>query len=235
MAITNLKTWRNGETFTARDYMYERNLITAEIENLKQLLGEGGIFNVDALEIGDATLSWNDTDGTVDIAYNGVTLQLGQEQHFYGKAYQSNITNGDPVMFAGVEGNHFRLQVATPEVINTTPELFMGIATQDIATGEFGYVTMFGFVRDIDIELAEGSIAWFDPINGGLTSTKPDRGYAQIRVAAVTTEKQNQNQLATIFVRIDILEGGAADGVALFTTDDEPTNQLTGDIWFDNN
>lgn len=243
MAISGLKRWVAGETFTARSYVYERDLIVDEVNRIAGLYTGDSDLSVNTIEIGGHLVEWNDVDGTLNVSLNDdVTLQVGQEQVFYAKAYQQDIANGAPVMFAGVEGNHFRIRTATTAAINANPELFIGVATQDIAAGEFGYVTEFGFVRDFDTELygvALGDILWFDSENGGWTADKPARGNAQIRAAVVVTENQNQNQLGSVFVRISILEGiDGASGAILFTTDADPTvanTVLDGDVWFDNN
>jgi len=39
MPISNLRQWRNGEVFNARDYVYERNLLIAEVNRLASILG----------------------------------------------------------------------------------------------------------------------------------------------------------------------------------------------------
>lgn len=41
MAIPTLKRWLNGQTFSARDYVYERDLIIAEVNRLANILGAG--------------------------------------------------------------------------------------------------------------------------------------------------------------------------------------------------
>lgn len=222
----NLEIYQYNTTSSSWVFLADTSLLNPYLESLK---------------IGGKQLSWNEVDGTVDISLNDdVTLQLGQEQVFYGKAYQENILNGEPVMFAGVEGNHFRIKVATAEVINANPEYFIGVATQDIDSGEFGYVTEFGFTRNVNIPAATYNLAdilWFDSqgtgIGDGFTTTKPDRGYAQIRIAAVVKQNQNENQTytGTIFVRPDIVEGSGT--VTSYQQNSEPTVFLEGDLWFD--
>jgi hypothetical protein len=39
--ISNLKKWRNGEIFNARDYIYERDLIVSQLNRLTAFLGDG--------------------------------------------------------------------------------------------------------------------------------------------------------------------------------------------------
>lgn len=65
MAVTSLRQWRNGETFTARDYMYEREQIIAEVNRL------AGLFT------GDTDLTVNSLT-TSSITVNGVDIARGQ-------------------------------------------------------------------------------------------------------------------------------------------------------------
>jgi len=60
MAVTSLRQWRNGEKFTARDYLYEREQIIAEVNRLAGLL------------TGSSDLSVN------SILVNGVDIARGQ-------------------------------------------------------------------------------------------------------------------------------------------------------------
>lgn len=47
--ITNLRRWKNGEVFNARDYVYERDLIVALVNNQEDRLSkvENFYFNLD--------------------------------------------------------------------------------------------------------------------------------------------------------------------------------------------
>ena len=86
------------------------------------------------------TLSWNADDGTLDVALeNGVVLQTGQEQHFYGKASEA-ISNGDVVMFSGAQGDHLLIAKADEQAVCFAPEFVIGIVTQDFDLNDFGYV-----------------------------------------------------------------------------------------------
>jgi hypothetical protein len=209
-----------------------------EISLLQTLTNRDPDF--DTVTIGGKTLSWDPEHGTIELDLeNDVHLHLGQEQYFYAKAQQDNITIGDPVMFAGVDptqGNHFIVKIATPAALNANPEYFIGVAAQNIPAGEFGYIIEFGHIENVNLPIetyAIGDILWFDSTNGGWTKTKPTRGKAQIRVAAVLKPNQNQNQTFTgqLFVRPSILE--ASNGVQSFLQDTQPEVFLDGDIWFD--
>lgn len=135
-------------------------------------------------------IAWNSVDGTFDIGLlNGVTLQAGQEIHFYGKATEA-ISNGDAVQFAGVQGDHLLIKKAVASEINANPEYFMGVATQDFSNNQFGYVTAFGNVRELDTTSYNlGEVLYFNSeslsVPGLLTSTKPTAPNAKIEVAAV--------------------------------------------------
>lgn len=151
---------------------------------------------------GAATLDWNVDDGTLNLNYaNDVSLQLGQETHFYAKATEA-ISNGDIVMFAGAQGSHLLIALADQSAPGFQPEYVIGIATQDFNNNEFGYVTSFGKVRDLDTSAyTEGDIIWLDPATpGGWTTTRPTpaQGHS-IQVAAVT---YSQNNNGTIFVKL---------------------------------
>lgn len=205
-------------------------------------------IDVETINIGDAEVSWNEVDGTLNVQLNNdVSLQIGQEQLFYVKAHQENINNGDPVMLSGVEGNHFKIKKANINILNTSPELFLGVATQNILNGQFGYVTNFGFVRNFDTtpyvpegynEESDGPLILFlnTELNGEFeyTTIKPPRGNALIRIAVVVKQTQNENDFGTIFVRLTIFEPkNNTFGASVFTSSEEPSESLIGDIWLE--
>lgn len=157
--------------------------------------------DVDAarLILEDATLSWNNSEGTVDLAYDGVVLQIGQEQHFYAKATEA-IANGEAVMFAGAQGGHLLIAKADATATGFKDEWVLGLATDDIANNEFSYVTPFGKVRGLDTsDYNEGDILYLDPTTpGGLTDVAPVSPNHVIRMAAVINSHGTQG---TLFVR----------------------------------
>jgi hypothetical protein len=146
-----------------------------------------------------AQIVWNASDGTFDMGLlNDVTLQAGQEMHIYGKA-SGAISNGQAVMFAGSQGDHLLISVADAATINANPEYFIGVATQDFANNEFGYVTVFGKVRNIDTTAYTlGSVLYYDSTtatDGALTPTIPSAPNAKIIVAAVVRVHATQGIL----------------------------------------
>lgn len=143
---------------------------------------------------------WNETEGTVDFPLNeDVTLQLGQEELFYAKASEA-ISNGEVVMFAGAQGSHLLIQKADVTVPGFRQEWVIGVATQDFANNEFGYVTSFGKVRELDTSgYTEGDLLWLSAATpGALTNVEPTKPACSVLVAAVT---RSHGQQGTIFVR----------------------------------
>lgn len=143
---------------------------------------------------------WNETEGTVDFPLNeDVTLQLGQEELFYAKASEA-ISNGEVVMFAGAQGSHLLIQKADVTVPGFRQEWVIGVATQDFANNEFGYVTSFGKVRELDtLAFTEGDLLWLSATTpGALTNVEPAKPACSVLVAAVT---RSHGQQGTIFVR----------------------------------
>jgi len=141
-----------------------------------------------AITVTQGQMAWNPADLTVDIGMaNGVTLQVGQEQYIKVKASE-NITNGQAVMFAGVNGEHILAARCNTAVSGFRPEWFIGVATQNLSINGFGYITVFGKVHDINtLAWQEGDILYADAnVVGGLTTSMPTLPRPQITVASVT-------------------------------------------------
>ncbi len=120
---------------------------------------------------------WNETKGTYDFGLkNNVTLQLGQEQNVYGKAY-SAITNGQLVMYRTSQGGHILFEPANFTQLSSNPDLIIGVATQDIALNDFGYITTFGEVNTLNTSsFADGNTLYFGSGNV-LQNTIPSGSY----------------------------------------------------------
>lgn len=136
------------------------------------------------------TLYWDSADGnqTLSLVMAGGTAiqQIGEEQYFRIKA-SSAITNGQVVMFTGTVGASGALTGAPATGLTaSTASYIMGVATQDIALNDWGYVTSFGLVRDLDTSaFTAGQILYYDPtVAGGLTATPPSAPNAKVQVCA---------------------------------------------------
>jgi hypothetical protein len=146
-------------------------------------------------------ITWNTDDSTIDLPLNSdVTLQLGQESVFYGKA-QGAISNGQPVMFAGAQGGHLLFTVADMDAAGFIPDYIVGVATQDMANNEFGFATSFGKVNGLNTSgYSEGDLLFLDPDNpGSFVTSQPESPSHAILLAAVTRSHPTQG---TILVRV---------------------------------
>jgi hypothetical protein len=149
-------------------------------------------------------LAWDFDNKTLAFGKGGgVSLQIGQEQvTLCRNSTNSAIANGRAVMFAGTVGASGRLLVAPMIADGSLPGyVFFGIATQNIESGEDGFVTSFGKVGGINTtQWLDGTILWCDPIvPGGLTAVEPEAPNLKLAVAAVVSSKNN----GTLMVRWD--------------------------------
>lgn len=160
-------------------------------------------------------VQWNRDDGTMDVGlYGGSVLQVGQQIHYYAKNTSGGlIANGTPVMFTGTVGSSgkltFGLAVADGSVL---ADYMMGVAMQDIADNDFGYVTSFGLVRGFNTTgapygevWADGDLLYFDPATPGTwTNVQPQAPNIDVPVAVVINAGSGGS--GSIFVRMTVAE-----------------------------
>ena len=154
------------------------NIVSANIVRISTTAGATGTT-------GD--IAWNSTDATFNMYMNdGVVFQAGQEQYIRVKA-NTTITNGQVVGFAGVASGVPLGDPANLASPGFTSEYVIGVATQDIATGNVGYVTTLGKVNDVNTNSFNiGDLLYADPaIPGGLINTIPTLGDVKVQLAAV--------------------------------------------------
>ena len=148
-------------------------------------------------------MAWNDTDETLDLGMEyGVTQQIGMET--YARVQNNTgvtIPNGTVVGFTGVVPDS-TLAVAPYLANGSTPTLYvLGVMTHDLPdTGEKGYCTTFGYVRDLDTSAySVGDILYASPtVAGGFTNVKPTAPDNVVPVAAVL---KVSSTVGVIFVR----------------------------------
>lgn len=140
---------------------------------------------------------WDEASNTVTLGMNnGVQQQIGLESYVLVKA-SATITDGQVVMFTGANGNHVTAAPADTTSVGFRPEYIIGVATQNIATNDFGYITVFGIVHGLNTNSFNvGDILWVDNATpGGLTATRPSDPNFQIEVAAVTKKSGGDGHL----------------------------------------
>ena len=158
---------------------------------------------------------WNRDDGTIDVdQYGNTVLQVGQELQFYAKNTSGGlVANGTPVMFTGVVGSSAKLEFGLAVADGSVPaDYMMGVATQDIANNEFGYVTNFGVVRGFDTTgtlygqvWANGDLLYFSETTpGGWTNVQPQAPAIDVPVAVVLNAGPGGS--GAIFVRMTVAE-----------------------------
>ena len=160
-------------------------------------------------------VQWNQDDGTMDVGlYGGSVLQVGQELMFYAKNTSgSTIANGTPVMFTGTVGASGKLTFGLAVADGSVPaDYMMGVATQDIADNDFGYVTSFGLVRGFNTTgapygevWADGDLLYFNPATPGTwTNVQPQAPNIDVPVAVVINAGSGGS--GSIFVRMTVAE-----------------------------
>lgn len=160
-------------------------------------------------------IQWNDDDGTLDVGlYNDSVLQVGQETMYYAKNTSGGtIANGTPVMFTGTVGASGKLEFGLAVADGSVPaDYMMGVATQDIANNDFGYVTHFGLVRGFNTTGTpygetwnDGDLLYFDPSAAGTwTNVQPAAPNINVPVAVVINAGPGGS--GSIFVRMTIDE-----------------------------
>lgn len=147
----------------------------------------------DAQAIGK--LTWNDTDGTLDLPLKGgnVVLQIGQETvHMVVNKTGADIPMGSVVALDGASGQRVGVKLAQSNNEAGSTKTF-GVATELIRDNHTGFVTTEGFVRNINTQtLTEGAVIWLSPTTpGGMTTTKPSAPDHLVMVGVCVTQANN--------------------------------------------
>lgn len=177
-------------------------------------------FNTAAsVTITEGVVAWNAADATLDIGMLGGTiLQVGQEQLVKVLA-DADILNGQAVYASGAQGigsGRMKVSLYSSSHLFVDELYFLGIATQDIANGNEGYITTFGKVRDVLVSATRasddpayaspatsgwdiGTILYISPTDAGkFTSTAPTHPDKSMPVAMIVSKNGIQR---TFFVR----------------------------------
>ena len=135
-------------------------------------------------------MAWNETDQTVDLGMEyDVVQQVGLETYARVANFTGvTIPNGTVVGFTGAIPDS-ALSVAPYLANGATNTLYVvGVMTHDLPdTGQKGYCTVWGFVRDVNTSgFTLGDILYASPtVAGGLTNVKPTAPNNVVPIAAV--------------------------------------------------
>ena len=135
-------------------------------------------------------MAWNETDQTVDLGMEyDVVQQIGLE--YYARVQNNTgvlIPNGTVVGFSGAVPDS-ALSIAPYLANGATNTLYiLGVMTHDLPdTGEKGYCTAWGFVRDLDTSaFTLGDVLYASPtVAGAFTNVKPTAPNNVVPLAAV--------------------------------------------------
>ena len=148
-------------------------------------------FEVDAPHTNQmGRMGWNAADQTVDLGMEyDVVQQVGLETYARVANFTGvTIPNGTVVGFTGAIPDS-ALSVAPYLANGATNTLYVvGVMTHDLPdTGQKGYCTVWGFVRDVDTSgFTLGDILYASPtVAGGLTNVKPTAPNNVVPIAAV--------------------------------------------------
>jgi hypothetical protein len=182
--------------------------------------------------LANGTVYWDDADSikTLNIVMedSGEVIQHVGEETYYRVKASATITKGQVVMFTGTVGASGGLRGAPATGLTAfQSESILGIATQDIANNDWGYVTWFGEVKKVNTiggaeAWVDGQVLYYNPaVTGGLTKFVPTAPNPKVIVASVVNAATN----GILFVRPTF-------GSALGSTDSnvEITGLANGDL-----
>lgn len=154
-------------------------------------------FDQDAgVVIGEATMAWDDLDGTVSIGMVGgtVKLQVGQENLIRAKNISgSDIADGTVVRIVGASGQRPTVDLADKDTCDEHCEI--AVATETIGSNNNGYVTTFGIVRDIDTSsFSEGQDVFLGD-DGALVGIAPDAPALAVHIGTVIVSNANNGAI----------------------------------------
>lgn len=188
---------------------------------------ESAQFNTAAgVAAGVGELTWNDTDGTLDLGLKGgnVTLQIGQENvQMTHNGSGTALVDGQAVYVQGAQGNRLSVNLALANNDANSARTF-GVVTEPIGANQNGFVTYSGLVRNINTSaFPEGAALWLSPtVPGGITHIKPA---APDHLVLIGWCVRSHAQVGSIFVHVqngyeigelhDVLTNGVTDGQVL--------------------
>lgn len=170
------------------------------------------------------TLWFDSSTDTLNVQQNAITQQIGEEIYVYGKA--SNTISGQTLLQAvvktGVVGASGVIQFGVAGSGITDAGVFIGVATEDIATNSFGRITNFGIVHGINTSgstygetWADGDDIWYNPTTGGLTKTKPSAPNIKVQLGTIIHAGSGGSGSFQVLIGTGSSLGGTDDNVQI--------------------
>jgi hypothetical protein len=176
--------------------------------------GEGtitGVINVGAIQLdiangienAEGQIGWNSTDGALEVGLPGGTVQLQVGQEVLIRAKNGNaspLANGTPVYISSGVGANAVVDKADNSSIATMTSV--GLTTETIAAGQFGYVNSFGLVRDVNTSAyAVGATLWLGTA-GTFVATRPTAPSFSVVLGVVLRSHATEG---VVFSKVDIV------------------------------
>lgn len=123
-------------------------------------------------------LQWNDVDGTLELTLKrgNVTLQIGQETHLHAfNATTSSLLESEyKAVYVSSSISNFPAVELANNITRIASENTIGIVTETIPSGETGYITTQGLVRNINMSAYQpGDTLYLGTSNGVLVNQPP--------------------------------------------------------------
>lgn len=155
----------------------------------------------------EGLMYWNEAEGGLNIGMPGgnVNLQIGQETLTKVKASEA-ILNGQVVYVGGADGTNPTVRLAKGDA-EATSHGTIGVATEDINSGQSGYITTYGRVRELNtIAFTAGDDLYLSPTTAGaLTNVRPDGDFV-VHVGNCIRSHATQGE---ILVHVDVVHEAA--------------------------
>lgn len=161
-------------------------------------------------------LGW-DGNNTLGIGMSGgnIIQEIGLQTYVYGKA-SSAITKGQLIRKTGAAGSSGVITFAPTTANMTESTAVIGIAAENIALNDFGYIISIGNIKGFNTTgsssgetWADGDILYYNPAGNGLmTKVKPSAPNIKTEVAIVT----NAGSGGSGSVSVEIIHGSQLGG-----------------------
>lgn len=158
-----------------------------------------------------------DSDNFTLSLYNDeadISLQVGQEEYLRVRNNTTGtISNGSVVRINGSQGTHPTIDFASAD--SEEHAQVIGLATHDIASSSFGYVTTYGVVRGLDTTgYSAGDEVFLSTGSGAFTSGTIESPNYRVRIGHVLRSHASQG---TILVQPGQAKLGGGDVKSLST------------------
>ena len=150
-------------------------------------------------------LAWNSDIGTLQVGLtDAVTVKIGEDSYFYVRAAET-LSRGNVVYASGVVGGSGNIEVSKFIANNSIEERYIiGIAAEDISSGNFGYAISLGTIRGLNASGALAGETWLEgdvlyassSIPGGLTRNQPEAPNQDIAIAFVSSNNSSSGSIA---------------------------------------